>query len=433
VHDDRNEQAADVREWLRDAGPRADQWRSTFGAGDAIRRALSRRRRHRFAMAGTAATAVLTLLTVPALTGWSPSRTPQAGPGAPTGSAPAATDRASSAPSLHVTNCGIVNLPVPSGLAARGVTQPARVFVTAMDGTGAYVVANAFAADNSAAAVILWHDKAPTVLPTSGLGAIMSTMAVNSHGVVAGTGESPGAKTFAWVYRDGVATKLPNVPGYPRLVQVYAVNEAGDVLGSALSDSGDHSVVVVWPATAPDHPQVQAALTDKLGPGIGGAYAGDGQLYAWDESASTPSVWTRDGHQHALTLPDGLDAGGILTVRGGWAYGIAYPASRPSVVKPGDVDPTVVMRWRLDGGASERVVGRVMETVDTLMPAFTRDGGGYVALSDAANKERFVLAGDGGTATPVAISDDATLVAGSVGTVDSHEMAGNTRPVLWRC
>jgi hypothetical protein len=436
MHDDRYEGATDVREWLRDADPGADAWPSTFGADEAIRQARSVRRRHRFAMAGSAAAVALAVLAVPALTGWPWSRSPGSGLGAASGSV--AADRATSAPAVVVTNCALDNLPVPGDLAGRGVSSPARVFVTAMDASGAYVLGNAFAVDNTVAAVILWHDKAPTVLPTSGLGTIMSTVAVNGHGVVAGTGEASGAVGFAWVYRNGTATRLPNVPGYSGMVQVTAVDEAGDVLGAALSESGGRSAVVVWPANAPSQPQVQTALTGKVGMLAGAAYAGDGQLYAWDKSATTPQLWTHDGQRHDLPLPDGLDGGAVTGVHGSWAYGVAYKTPLPKV---STTNPFVPVRWRLDGGPVTTVAGTPAESEDIFTSPFVitdvgasagRSGQGYRALG-VASDHVFVLAADGGGATPMAISDNATLIAGAVGPADDHAFAGNTRPVLWRC
>jgi hypothetical protein len=265
-------------------------------------------------------------------------------------------------------------------------------------------------------------------------------MAVNSHGVVAGTGEAPGAHGFAWVYRNGSASRLPNVPGYDRQVEVWAVDGAGDVVGAALSASGEHSVLILWPAATPDQPQVQTALTDKLGNLATAKFAGDGQLYAWDPSATTPSVWTRDGQRHPLALPDGFAVAGVTGVHGAWAYGVA---SRIQPSGHHQVDPgalPVPVRWRLDSGVVTVLAGTVLEWQDTLLPAFlaidtTTNGArttGYVALGSDSGRV-YVLPVDGGAATPVAISDDGSLVAGSIGPVDDHNAAGNTRPAEWRC
>src|SRR5262249_50304486 len=160
-----------------------------------IRRARQRRQRRLAVAAGTATVAAFALLVPLAFAGSPRPRAQASGPG-PTPSTRTAPV-ASAAPTL--IRCAIADLPVPDGLDALGVTLPPRVFVTAMDRTGAYIAASAFDARNDVAAVILWHDQVPTVLPTGGLGSIMTTAAVNSNGVVAGTGEAPGAVGFAWV------------------------------------------------------------------------------------------------------------------------------------------------------------------------------------------------------------------------------------------
>jgi hypothetical protein len=425
----------DVREWLREAT--ADALTSGFDADRTIRRARVRRR-NRFAAgatSGVAGLAVVALLTVPALHG---RETVTAAASA----YPSATVSASRPPAAQVTTCVITDLPMPDGLGARGVTHPSQAFVTAMDPTGAYVVANAFDSHYYAAAVILWHNRVATVLPTHGLGGVVaSTMAVNAHGVVAGTGEAPGAVGFAWVYRDGVVTRLSDVPGYSRLVQVYGVDDSGDVLGTALSVAGDHSIVIVWPAAAPEHPRIQSALTDRLGELVGAGYDGNGQLYAWSLTAKTPTVFTSDGRQHRLALPDGFTAGGVTGVHGSWAVGVVsrtWPMQRGRTLTPDPDHEPVPVRWNLGGGPAVIIDGSVMTTEETLEPAFvttkTRSAvAGYTVLDGSFANRLFVLPTDGDVSTPVAVSDDASTIAGSVGPADSHDYGGNTRPVLWHC
>src|SRR5262249_54022645 len=148
----------------------------------------------------------LAVLTPLAFTGW-PGPRPQA-PGPD--SAPSVQASPVTAAPPEVTQCTVADLPVPDGLGALGVTLPPRVFVTAMDPTGAHTTASAFGARNDVAAVIVWHDQVATILPTGRLGTIMTAAAVNPHGVVAGTGEGADAAGFAWVYHDGVVTRLPN-------------------------------------------------------------------------------------------------------------------------------------------------------------------------------------------------------------------------------
>ncbi len=439
----------DVRGWLQGAASAADALPSSFGATTAIQRARTRHRTH-VAMTATAALAAVALVAVPAVNGWPWTHSAKPGQGT------AGTSATSGGWAGRTTTCRSVDLPVPGGLAARGVTQPTRTFVTAMDPGGAYVAADALDANNNAAAVILWHNGAPTVLPTSGLGTISQVAAVNSNGVAAGTGEDASAVGFAWVYRGGVVTKLPNVAGYSRLVRVYAVNEAGDVLGSALSTTGDHSIVVIWPASSPDHPQVQAPLSDVLGTQIGAAFDDNQQLYAWSQSATRPAVRTADGRERALALPNGFVRGGVTGIRGSWAFGVAFKTVAPAKTastsgKPAGTadDAPVPVRWRLDTGAPEVIAARGADQVDDLMPAFAItpvnqpgpkpdfQAPGYLALGGGANGRVFLLPAGEDQAVPVAVNDSGSLVAGSISSATApHTNAAldlNTRAVLWHC
>ncbi|HEY3008932.1 MAG TPA: hypothetical protein VGJ63_12850 [Micromonosporaceae bacterium] len=274
------------------------------------------------------------------------------------------------------------------------------------------------------------------MLPTGGLGTIMMTAAVNSSDVVAGTGEGGAqAAGFAWVYRHGAVTKLPNVAGYDRLVQVYAVNEAGDVLGSAQQTAGSHSIVVRWPAANPNRPEVQHALTDKLGQLVGATFGDDGALYAWSQTETTPAVWNRDGQRRTLPLPAGFSSGAVTGVRGSWAFGVAFA----QVPRPNR--SAVPVRWNLRTGAVEVIAATVPNREETIMPAFvttevTANGAsvlGYVALGGNPNGRVFVLPAPDGAANPVAVNDGGTVVAGSVGPTDNNGYAGRTRPAVWHC
>ena len=451
MHDRREHDGADVRSWLAGVEP-ASPWPSPFDAAEAVRRGQSRRRRHRVAGAGAVAAAILVVAAVPALAGRSsgPDRPPSA---ASSSGAPSAK---ASATAQKPTECEIVGLPLPGGLAGRGVSQPSRVFVTAMDPTGNYVVAGAFAAANDLAAVILWHNRVPMVLPTAGAGMVMNAVAVNSHGVVAGTGEVAG-QGYAWVYRNGVVMKLPSADGYGRLVQVQAVNESGDVLGTALSESGDRSAVVVWPAAEPDQPQIQPALTGKLEGFLAGAFTDGGGVQAWSTTAGSPAstslrtLWSGDGRRRVLPLPDGFATGAISGVRGSWAFGEARKQT-PSVsvsagnktgrVRTSGSAPTSV-RWDLRTGTVEVVAGTLPTyNMDLgVMPGFAATDGaaggksaiGYSALGGNVNGQTFILPVPDGAASPVAVNSDGSVVAGSVGPADDHGYAGKTRPALWRC
>lgn len=448
--DHQEHDTADVRQWLAGVEP-ASPWPSPFDAGEAVRRGRLRRRRHRLAALGAVAAAVLALAAVPALAGLSSGTRPSV-PGASgrpsTGAPPAVRGPA---------DCRIVDLPVPGGLAAAGVTQPSRVFVTAMDPSGSYVVAGAFGASNYLAAVILWHDRVPTVLPLGGPGPVESVVAVNSRGVVAGTGEAAG-QGYAWVYRDGVFTRLPNVDGYHRLVEVDAVNDSGDVLGSALSESGDRSAVLVWPAADPGQPRVQSALTGKVDGLIAATYTDDGDIRAWSAAATSPAaaslrtLWSGDGRRRLLPVPAGFASAGISGVRGSWAFGTAtrkVPASRQTPA--GGLTPAgkkvratgggqVPVRWDLRTGTVEVVAGTLPTyNMDLgVMPAFAASeatGGGEAAPSFTAlaGGRVFLLPASGGAASPVAVDDDGSVVAGSVGPAGDNDYGGRTRPVLWQC
>jgi hypothetical protein len=98
----------------------------------------------------------------------------------------------------------------------------------------------------------------------------------------------------------------------------------------------------------------------------------------------------------------------------------------------------VPVRWALDSGRVDVIADASPIQLDpSIMAAFVSSdaapASGYMALGGTNNGRTFVLPAAKEAATPVAVSDDGSLVAGSVGPPDDAQLAGKTRPVVWHC
>ncbi|SEF24486.1 hypothetical protein SAMN05421837_102733 [Amycolatopsis pretoriensis] len=125
-------------------------------------------------------------------------------------------------------------LPPPAGLAWGYVTAAAN---------GGWV-----AGGGSTGGGIRWHNGVAEDLGrVSGLQVDLHD--INSAGTAVGATLADSFERDAVIYRDGRFTALPVPPGR-RSARALAINDAGDVVGTALG-LGDNFTLTLWPATAP--------------------------------------------------------------------------------------------------------------------------------------------------------------------------------------
>jgi hypothetical protein len=308
--------AADVRGWLSSVDPpplRLDANRMV----QAGRTTQKRRTRVRYGAA--AAMAVVVVVAAPLALVHRPHFDRKPAPGHQNSGAPASP---SVSPSAVLRECRVTKLPLPAGLAAHDVKNNS-VEVTATDPTGTYVVAQTYGGFDASPVAILWTGTVPQILPTPGEHAVPT--AVNRNGVVIGQGTMKSAQSgpdndFAWVYRNGKVTKLAAPSGFPRNVAATAVNDAGDIVGSATSSNYKADVVVRWPAGQPDRPQTIGGLSNQQLYNAG--YDTAGHPIAWASAFATPPALHREGGSvQALPKPSPLRWAVVVRVRGQWAVG----------------------------------------------------------------------------------------------------------------
>jgi uncharacterized membrane protein len=262
--------------------------------------------------------------------------------------------------------------------------------------------------------------------------------------VVIGLGTKGSSSFFGWIFRDGRTTLLPLPPGYDELFEPAGINAAGDVVGNVNDSRHTQSALVVWPALTPDRPQVL-----KPPPGEAPVAAGirdDGTVVAWLPGQRGVYQW-KPGRAASppvrLPLPPGAAGARADSVRGRWALGLAVPL-------PGKAPPNqgIPVRWDLDAGTVE-VIATPPVAVPSEPPATAPPGRASVAATNAAgdlvfpgppatvqrgSRSQVLIAPEsaGGEAHPVAVSDDGTVVAGSVYLNPGANII-SSRPVVWRC
>jgi hypothetical protein len=206
-----------------------------------------------------------------------------------------------------------------------------------VDATGEFVVG----ASRGGGALTLWKQQLPTDITIEGRQSTLSAVAVNSAGAIAGYDQT--APTNNWIHRDGVTIGLPHPAGYVSS-SVRGMNERGDALGWLYGNVG----LVIWPARAPDQPQVIAeAGLEPL------AIRGDGTVIAFREAQPAIVIFRPDGTTLVQRAPDGVRAGMTSFVRGDMFYtgfetipqdASAMPATHP-------------VRWNLKTGSVEIFTG----------------------------------------------------------------------------
>ncbi|GAA4461761.1 hypothetical protein [Phytohabitans houttuyneae] len=354
-----------------------------------------------------------------------------AGVGAPQG-----PDRPVVTPSPTATPvaCTVTVLPAPEGY------RP--VSLVAADATGRHLVGNALQDGTEKVRVVVWVDESPTTFEVPGAGPFTDPTDVNSAGtVVGGASGTASGRTFAWSYRNGTVTKLPNPSGY-RAGGPAFINERGDIAAPASGATG--LAVVVWPASAPDRPRVfptsfaDLDLADIAEDGtvVGSVGADDPRGFAVTGNGGTPYAWPPDGVGRELAVPAGWDGGLPRGVHGDWVLGSVY-ASATTRDRPFGAT-FAPARWRLSTGEVEL---RSAITADSMMPivdAVTETGWMSVQLSE---QKTALLGPDGQVLFPrnrdgveAARAQAAWVGDGGRTIVANSDFAPDfRRPAKWRC
>lgn len=412
---------------------------SQLDTGQIVETARVKARRRRYLTAGGTAAAVLAAAAVlPAsLHMWPPT---PGGDGVPPGAPPAMA----ALPPLTALDCGrITTLELPDH-ADRGKPDLSVIDVQAMDPSGRYVLANwpsgELTGTDDPPAVVLWDGDTATYLPT--MRGYAQGRDVNGHGVVVGDAQDETGR-YGWIYRDGDVQILATPTGY-RSAEAIAINQAGDVVGTAV-DANGHPAVVKWPAADPASPEIlhgpegatltpAAILDDGTVVATLGSPTGDDGGYLWDAS----------GSGRGLPLPAGAANGYVAAAHGHWAVGSAAmpapaddPAPTPFFDTQGRQVVDMPVRWNLASG-----------TVELLEPA----GHGYPGAAVAVTTSGDVVIGstepvvvrDGlpyslpvktkrTEPRPVAVSEDGTVFAGAAVIPDPGGGDRQRQPTVWRC
>jgi hypothetical protein len=283
-------------------------------------------------------------------------------------------------------------LPLPAGLA--------RGYVTAAANNG-WV-----AGSGSTGGAIRWHNGVAEDLGRA-FGLQVDLHDINSAGTAVGATYA-GTDSFehdAVVHRDGRFTALPVPPGR-RTARALAINDAGDIVGTALG-LGDTFALTIWPATAPG-----TVLTINPDPAAYGYVSPveideQGRILIRAEGPQTDYfVRYPDGTMTKLAL--GTDY--VSAFRNGRIAGEKYEDDHFKTVE-WDLSGTVVRT--LDAWAIEPVVDSGTRTAGTYL---TADGGDALGVweSGTLTDTLAVSQSSGGLGGP-AITDDG-IVAAMIGT-----------------
>jgi uncharacterized membrane protein len=272
---------------------------------------------------------------------------------------------------------------------------------------------------------VVWHDGAVTEVAMSGTWRALTD--INSAGVAVGvtsevwTGNQ--LRSTAWVYRNGVLSKLPGTDGLAS-AGATAINDSGTIVGYR-ADAPLKPEPLVWPT--PTSPPTELRLP---GPGwTGTAYDidTDGTIVGTVERADGTSqayVWHADQTGYALATPqfDGVPADQVQAraIAGDWVLGSASETASSA---------NGVVVWNLRTGqlrmpsfaasglwVSLNPHGWLVGNTNDRRPAYAWDDS-VIALPEP---ERGQDLGRG-----VAVSDDGTIVAGYLSSQPSA--------AIWRC
>jgi hypothetical protein len=272
------------------------------------------------------------------------------------------------------------------------------------DATGELVVGSAL----DGRTVTLWTRERPATVTVSSTPGSVTAIAVNSAGVVVGTGGGT-EPAYNWIYRSGEVRRLPT-PAGRTTSPVRDLNEMGDALGLVGSPAG----LVVWPADEPGAPRViEGQNLEPLG------LRDDGTVIAigTDEHRYPALMFIRpNGSRQAVRIPaeiTGFDVGvnrdrfGFM--RGDQLFATAWigPVSHP-------------VRWNLRTGT--------VEIFDNLTgPVTAGTAGGWLMATEG---DRAVAVPPDGVARRLGEPGSVLWVSAGGTVLIANTPSG---PVTWRC
>lgn len=292
---------------------------------------------------------------------------------------------------------------------------------------GRYIVGQ----DSTTTDTVVWHDGEPTLFADlSGITA-PEVVAVNSRGVLAGTGRSPDGdrKThFAWSAASRQTRDL-TAPSGSKVSRLVDVNDSGTVVDTTreLDDVPYYgSEILRWPGDD-DTASIRSLETEDY-PGVTvkalsneGMLAGGEFNWTMEEAAGEgrfrPIVWDPNGKR--TIVPGGASDSIAIDIAGGWV-----------LVSGEDGD----LRWNFaaDGKADE-FEGFQATTLDELGRAYGTIGNGEDAVPAIYDSE----------AKPLPVVDDVGVRGGQDGdynsvtgaSLDGSVLVGNWKgnPVKWTC
>ncbi len=275
---------------------------------------------------------------------------------------------------------------------------------------------------------VVWDNGVPKLLGVTGERVYAN--AVNVHGTVVGAmGTTVGGTAMsAWVDHGSTGggwTLLPKPAGY---VASWAidVNERGEILGEvAVGPGGADAVTVIWSPREDGNYTVRTVPKPSQGSGYPVAITADGTVIG-NLHSGRPYVWNPDSTDRTLPLPAGKQVGGVNQVRGEWAVGYVAEDGPGS-----EVTEIALVRWHLPTGEVT-----VVDPAGGLSDGAVNSGGDIVFLDGATGVLRradqsygLPRPWDMTTNAVAAISDDATIIAGTAGVAAPVLYRG----VLWRC
>ncbi|MBB5858274.1 hypothetical protein ACFQ05_21890 [Amycolatopsis umgeniensis] len=253
------------------------------------------------------------------------------------------------------------------------------------------------AGSGSSGGVIRWHNGAAENLGRAN-GQQTELTDINSSGTAVGMTYANSREDDAVVYRNGQFTTLPIPPGR-RTARALAVNDAGDVVGTALG-IGDSFDLTIWPAASPG-----TVLTINPDPAVYGYVSPveideQGRILVRASSSETDFfVRYLDGTMTKLAL--GTDY--VTAFRNGRIAGEKYENDR-FVTPEWDLTGTIVRQ--LDVWATEPVVDSGTRTAGIYRTA--DDGYALGVWESGVLTHTLITSPDGGFGRPV-ITDDGVI------------------------
>jgi uncharacterized membrane protein len=283
-------------------------------------------------------------------------------------------------------------------------SDPANVVVTGTDGHGDYSGYRRLGGQDTQ--FVLWRKGEPEIQRSPG--ASTTTVDQNSSGRVLLTALVDGQRQiFTYDGRltgNGAFTPVRPPAGYDS-VSADAINDRGDIVGSARRTADRHSVAILWPALSsgngptvidsPDYDWTGAVDVDEDGTVLlGGGY----KVLLWKDGVVTPLLLTP-------SIPRAL--------RGGIAVGLdLHPDRTYGILWNGPKDPRY-----LDASSTA-------EDVNAHGLIAGKDAAGAAAAWQGTQSlGALPLPPKATSATATVVGDDGTILGA----------AGNTGPVAWRC